>query len=101
MRKPFNTPPQGRIGYRSPARRFRTPWMTFASRFGDPRSPRKAVFTLNGIYSATLEMILSTVIGAFRMLLRGGAGTFNEARLRDRALCDFVSCYLDQNASER
>jgi hypothetical protein len=43
--------------------------MAFARRLGDPRSPRKAIFTLNGIYSATLEMILSTVIGAFRILL--------------------------------
>jgi len=37
------------------------------------------------MYSATLEMILSTVIGVFPILLLVSASAFNEARLRDRA----------------
>jgi hypothetical protein len=72
--KPFKTPPHGRIGYRSAARRFRKEWIILASRLGEERSPLKATLILNGMYSATLEMILSTLIGAFRLLLLQLAG---------------------------
>ena len=43
--------------------------MVFASRLGAARSPRRATLILNGMYSATLDMIFSTLIHALRMSL--------------------------------
>jgi len=43
--------------------------MTLASLLGEERSPLKATLMLSGMYPATLEIILSTLIGTFRMLL--------------------------------
>jgi hypothetical protein len=43
--------------------------MTLASLLGEERSPLKATLMLSGMYPATLEIIPSTLIGTFRMLL--------------------------------
>ena len=63
----------------------------FASRLGAARSPLRAILILNGMYSATLEMIFSTVIDAFRMALPQPASSVIEMILRDRARHDSES----------
>ena len=66
-----------------------------ASRLGEARSPLIATLMHNGIYSATPEIILSIVIGAFRNAAPPRRRRLNEAILRDRARYDFQSCSRD------
>ena len=63
----------------------------FASRLGAARSPLSATLILNGMYSATLDMIFSTVIDALRMALPQSASSVIETILRDRARYDSES----------
>jgi hypothetical protein len=62
-----------------------------ASRLGDPRSPRRATLTLRGIHSATLEMMVWTVIAPWLLFAR----SWTEVALHGEALRGSESCYPD------